>query len=112
MIDVFRGQRTKKTAQVEKKLRKALGMGSHEGSIDEKEKTTPMPPPKTETVGSDEFYNNGDAVGCSSEPSEDRDSQKLLPDPTSPATAAAPGGQNDSRIADSREEYEMREQRS
>jgi hypothetical protein len=97
-----RGQRTKKTEQVEKKLRKALGMSSHEGSIDENEKSPAMPSPTTDTRSSGESYNNGD-VG--------RDSQRLLPDSKTSATVAPPEDQNQVRINNSREEYEMRETR-
>jgi hypothetical protein len=98
-----RGQRTKKTEQVEKKLRKALGMSSLEGSIDENEKSPALPSPTTDTRSSGESYNNGD-VG--------RDSQRLLPDSKTSATAAPPDDQNEDRIGDSPEMYEMRETRS
>lgn len=98
-----RGQRTKKTEQVEKKLRKALGMSSHEGSIDENEKSPAMPSPTTDTRSSGESYNNGD-VG--------RDSQRLLPDSKASVAVASPDEHDEGRISNSREAYEMRETRS
>lgn len=108
-----RGQRTKKTAEVEKKLRKALGMDSQEGSIDEAEKTSSSAPRKADTRSSVDSYNNGEAGSGSSGSPEDRDSQRLLPVPTHTATECeVPEGQRDTQAEIGGEEYEMMEKQS
>lgn len=110
---VNRGQRTKKTAQVEKKLRTALGMDSQENLIDGAEKPSSSSPRKTDTRSSVDSYNNGHARTGSSGPSEDRDSQRLLP--LSNSSAMEGGGvdrQPNARADSSREEYEMIEKRN
>lgn len=108
-----RGQRTKKTAEVERKLRKALGMHSHEGSIHEAEKTSSSAPRKADTRSSVDSYSNGEVGSGSSGPPEDRDSQRLLPVPTNTATEREVSeAQRDNQAESGGEECEMMEKQN
>lgn len=102
------GQRTKKTAEVEEKLRKALGMDSQDGSIEVAEKPSSSTPRKGDTRSSVDSYNNGEAGSGSSGSPGDRDSQRLLPEPTT----ASPEKVTRRQAEDGSEAYEMLEKRN
>jgi hypothetical protein len=104
-----RGQRTKKTAEVEQKLRKALGMDSQDGSIDVAEKQSSSAPRKADTRSSVDSYNNGEAGSGTSGSPGDRDSQRLLPEPI----VASPEKVRTHNLEENRgEDYEMQEKRN
>lgn len=96
---------------MEHKLRKALGMGSHEGSIDEKEKLLSPASPRTDTRNSGESY-NADLGARNAGLSDDRDLQRMLPVHKNSATAAPLENQTAVHMDDNGDEYEMRETRT